>query len=188
MIWIDSREKDHAIQKILNHFQSVHTKYFVSKLPVGDYMSLDNPRLVIDRKQNLSELCQNVCQDHKRFRSELERANEYGIKLIILCEHGGAVKELKDVIHWINPRLRLSPMAMSGERLYKVLSAMGEKYGVRFEFCKKADTGEVYVLEFSRESVRFAEQGDLKSQNYLIFPRPIFLICFSMLSAKTIKT
>ena len=30
--------------------------------------------------------------------------------------------------------------------------------------------------------------GDLKSQNYLIFPRPIFLICFSMLSAKTIKT
>ena len=32
-------------------------------------------------------------------------------------------------------------MAMSGERLYKVLSAMGEKYGVRFEFCKKADTG-----------------------------------------------
>ena len=79
MIWIDSREKDHAIQKILNHFQSVHTKYFVSKLPVGDYMSLDNPWLVIDRKQNLSELCQNVCQDHKRFRSELERANEYGI-------------------------------------------------------------------------------------------------------------
>ena len=141
MIWNDIREKDHAIQKILNHFQSVHTKYFVSKLPVGDYMSLDNPRLVIDRKQNLSELCQNVCQDHKRFRSELERANEYGIKLIILCEHGGAVKELKDVIHWINPRLRLSPMAMSGERLYKVLSAMGEKYGVRFEFCKKADTG-----------------------------------------------
>ena len=62
MIWIDSREKDHAIQKILNHFQSVHTKYFVSKLPVGDYMSLDNPRLVIDRKQNLSELCQNVCR------------------------------------------------------------------------------------------------------------------------------
>ena len=88
---------------------------------------------MIDRKQNLSELCQNVCQDHKRFRSELERANEYGIKLIILCEHGGAVKELKDVIDWINPRLRLSPMAMSGERLvYKVLSAMGEKFGVRF--------------------------------------------------------
>ena len=171
MIWIDSREKDHAIQKILNHFQSVHTKYFVSKLPVGDYMSLDNPRLVIDRKQNLSELCQNVCQDHKRFRSELERANEYGIKLIILCEHGGAVKELKDVIHWINPRLWLSPMAMSGERLYKVLSAMGEKYGVRFEFCKKADTGEVYVLEFSRESVRFAEQRGFKISELLDFPQ-----------------
>lgn len=141
MIWIDSREKDHAIQKILSHFDSVKANYFVSKLPVGDYMSLDNPRLVIDRKQNLSELCQNVCQDHQRFRSELERANEYGIKLVILCEHGGAVKELKDVINWVNPRLKVSPMAMSGERLYKVLSAMSKKYSVDFTFCKKADSG-----------------------------------------------
>ena len=188
MIWIDSREKDHAIQKILNHFQSVHTKYFVSKLPVGDYMSLDNPRLVIDRKQNLSELCQNVCQDHKRFRSELERANEYGIKLIILCEHGGAVKELKDVIHWINPRLRLSPMAMSGERLYKVLSAMGENTASVLNFAKRRTPERYMFWNFPVKAYGLRNSGDLKSQNYLIFPRPIFLICFSMLSAKTIKT
>lgn len=157
MIWIDSREKDHAIQRILRYFDSVGTKYFVSKLPVGDYMSLDNPRLVIDRKQNLSELCQNVCQDHKRFRSELERANEYGIRLIILCEHGGAIRNLEDVIHWENPRLKISPMAMSGERLYKVLAAMSKKYNVAFHFCQKSETGGriMELLRSERDANRF---------------------------------
>ena len=116
-------------------------KWFVSKLPVGDYMSFDNPRLVIDRKQNLSELCGNVCQQHKRFRAELERANEYGIKLIILCEHGKSITCLSDVMQWVNPRLKKSPMAVSGERLYKILSAMSQKYSVDFLFCTKAETG-----------------------------------------------
>jgi hypothetical protein len=117
-------------------------KWFVSKLPVGDYMSFDNPRLVIDRKQNLSELCGNVCQQHKRFRAELERANEYGIKLIILCEHGKSITCLSDVMQWVNPRLKKSPMAVSGERLYKILSAMSQKYNVDFLFCTKAETGQ----------------------------------------------
>ena len=104
-------------------------------------MSFDNPRLVIDRKQNLSELCGNVCQQHKRFRAELERANEYGIKLIILCEHGKSITCLSDVMQWVNPRLKESPLAVSGERLYKILSAMSQKYNVDFLFCTKAETG-----------------------------------------------
>ena len=67
MIQIDSREKARAIVKILHSFDSVGVKHFVSKLPVGDYMNFDSPRLIIDRKQNLLELCGNVCQQHKRF-------------------------------------------------------------------------------------------------------------------------
>ena len=52
---------------------------------VGDYMNYDNPRLIIDRKQNLSELCNNVCQDHDRFRKELRFAQDNDIQLVILC-------------------------------------------------------------------------------------------------------
>ena len=141
-IQIDSREKARAIQKIVGTFDKHGVKWFISKLPVGDYQSLDNPRLVIDRKQNLSELCGNVCQQHKRFRAELERANEYGIKLIILCEHGKSITCLSDVMQWVNPRLKKSPMAVSGERLYKILSAMSQKYSVDFLFCAKAETGQ----------------------------------------------
>ena len=73
-IQIDSREKARAIKKIVQTFDKEGINYFSSKLLVGDYMSLDNPRLIIDRKQNLQELCGNVCQQHERFRNELIRA------------------------------------------------------------------------------------------------------------------
>ena len=94
-IQIDSREKPKAIEKILEEFEKQNVQYFRSKLYVGDYQSLDNPRLVIDRKQDLQELCGNVCQQHERFKAELLRAMEQGIKIVILCEHGDDVKLLK---------------------------------------------------------------------------------------------
>lgn len=103
-IQIDSREKARAIQKILAYFDSNGIRYYISKLWAGDYMSLDNPRVIIDRKQNLTELCSNITQQHKRFKDELVRAKEMGIKIIILCEHGGNIKTIEDVKSWINPR------------------------------------------------------------------------------------
>lgn len=95
-IQIDSREKAKAIKKIIATFDSEKVDYFISKLYVGDYMNFDNPRLIVDRKQNLSELCGNVCQQHKRFRDEIIRANEHGIKLIFLCEHGNGIHDILD--------------------------------------------------------------------------------------------
>ena len=141
-IQIDSREKAKAIQKILATFDRRGVNWFVSKLPVGDYISLDNARLSIDRKQNLLEICSNVTQDQKRFIAELERAEKSGIRLIILCEHGGGIKTLEDVLSWQNPRLKESPLAVSGERLYRKLSAISKAHNVQFEFCTKAQTGD----------------------------------------------
>lgn len=140
-IQVDSREKPKAVKSILKHFDKEGITHFVSKLPVGDYISLDNARLAIDRKQNLNELANNVCQQHDRFKAELERANALGIKLIILCEHGQGVHTLDDVQGWTNPRLKSSPLAMSGPRLYKVLLTMSIRYGVDFLFCDKRNTG-----------------------------------------------
>lgn len=144
-IQVDSREKAKAIKNILATFDESDVQYFVSKLPVGDYMSLDNARLSVDRKQNLSELCSNVCQQHERFRTELEKAKKYGIKLVILCEHGGQIKSMQDVLNWKNPRLRESPLAVSGERLYRILSTMSKKYDVDILFCNKRDTGKEII-------------------------------------------
>ena len=140
-IQIDSREKARAITKIVDYFEKQDIQYFVSKLPVGDYMSLDNARFAIDRKQNLLELCSNVCQQHKRFKNELIRANELGIKLVFLVEHSANLRSLEDVRDWRNPRLKTSPLAVSGERLYKILATMEKTYNTKFYFCSKQNTG-----------------------------------------------
>lgn len=141
VIQIDSREKSKAITKIISEFDKQGILHPVSKLYVGDYMNYDNPRMIVDRKQNLTELCQNVCQDHERFRRELINANENGIKLIILCEHGQGIETLEDVIFWKNPRLKKSPKATTGKTLYNILSTIERKYNVDFEFCEKSQTG-----------------------------------------------
>ena len=152
-IQIDSREKSRAIKKILAEFDRQNVTHYISKLYVGDYMNLDNPRLIIDRKQNLSELCANVCQAHERFRAELIRAQDAGIKMVILVEHGKGICRLEDVIWWENPRgikrvqepsgrwVCVPTKAMHGETLYKILSTMQHKYDVEFLFCSKNDTG-----------------------------------------------
>lgn len=140
-IQIDSREKARAITKILTEFDGQSIKHFISKLPVGDYMSFDNPRLIIDRKQNLQELCGNVCQQHKRFIAEIKRAGELGIRLIFLVEHSQNIKTLDDVQNWDNPRLKVSPLAVSGQRLYKILCSIEKNYNTQFLFCSKNQTG-----------------------------------------------
>lgn len=139
-IQIDSREKAHIIKHILDDFEDMGVQYFTSKLPVGDYASLDNPRLAVDRKHNLGEVVSNVGQDHKRFVAELVRAQKYGIRLVVLVEHSRSVRKLEDVIHWKNPRLAVSPLAISGERLYKIMYSMAQKYGVEWQFCEKRHT------------------------------------------------
>lgn len=160
-IQIDSREKPRAIQGILKEFETQGIIYFVSKLYVGDYMSLDNPRVIIDRKQNLSELCQNICQDRKRFLEQLIQARRLGIKLLILCEHGEGVGSMQDVARWVNPRQKKHPLAMSGVRLHRVLTALAESYGVEYHFCEKENTGKTIIklLQKAGTETRFPLNG-----------------------------
>lgn len=154
VIQIDSREKARAIKKIVEEFDRQGVKHPVSKLMVGDYMNYDNPRLIIDRKQNLSELCSNVCQDHDRFRRELILAKENGIQIIFLVEHGKGIERLEHVVFWENPRRwkrrknqdsgqweEIETKAMTGEVLYKILRTQERKYGCKFLFCDKEQTG-----------------------------------------------
>jgi ERCC4-type nuclease len=140
-IQIDSREHKWELARIQRQLTALGCKTIVSKLYVGDYQSLDNPRLVIDRKKDLLELCGNVTQQHERFQRELIKAQEAGIRLIILIEHGGDIQSLEDVYFWDNPRLLQSPKATTGKGLYKSLCTIRNRYNVRFEFCTKQETG-----------------------------------------------
>lgn len=150
---VDSREKQKAIQKILAEFDAQGVHHVSSKLYCGDYTLLKDQSFIIDRKQNCAELCSNVCQQHKRFTDELKRANGAGIKLVFLCEHGGNIKTLEDVLNWQNPRLKVSPMAVSGERLYRILSTMEKTYNTKFLFCDKRQTGKRIIELLEKRNI-----------------------------------
>ena len=141
-IQIDSREHKWELARIQRQLTSLGCKTIVSKLYVGDYQSLDNPRLVIDRKKDLQEICGNVTQQHERFQRELVRAQEAEIQLIILIEHGDDIQSLEDIYFWDNPRLSKSPKATTGKSLYRSLCTIRDRYNVRFEFCTKRETGQ----------------------------------------------
>ena len=156
VIQIDSREKPRAIQAIIEEFDRQGIIHPTSKLWIGDYMNYDNPRLVVDRKQNLIEVVSNVTQDHERFRNEMIRARDNGIKIVFLVEHGNGIETLEDVIFWENPRrhkrkkvngewVDYETKATTGETLYNILKTMQRKYGVEFQFCAKEETGKRIV-------------------------------------------
>ena len=149
-IFVDTREKPHAIQKILAYFEREGREVIRQKLDVGDYMLSPDGRISVDRKQNLLEVTANVCQQHERFSAECLRASRNGVQLVFLVEHGGRIKSLEDVQAWRNPRLDVSPYALSGPRLYRIMILDSNRYGVRWEFCCKQQTGKRILEILSR--------------------------------------
>lgn len=154
-ILIDTREKESAIKNIVAEFEIKNINYDRSKLYIGDYMSLDNARRVVDRKQNLSELYLNLCHEGKkgklpestqRFRKELERSNRMRVGIYFLIEHGRGIKSLEDVKGWYNPQLDKSPYAWNGEYMYHQMKLLLKQYPyIRFRFCEKKETGQKII-------------------------------------------
>lgn len=128
-----------------------------TKLWVGDYTLPADQSICIDTKFSLQELISDICsKHHETFKRELLRAKESGIQLIILVEHGEDIKTMEDVYFYQNPRKHkviwktvngkkvktvISDKAVDGCQLYKSLCTIRDKYGVRFEFCTKEETG-----------------------------------------------
>lgn len=106
------------------------------------------------------------------FHREIKRAENNGIKLVVLVENKDGIKTLRDVFSWTNPRLLMTiptnkvigrykngkpkyqrvrkyPRATTGAVLAKSLITMEKKYGVKFEFCSPEESGQriVEILE-----------------------------------------
>ena len=151
-IIVDTREKSHIIKNTLDYFDREKIKHHSSKLIVADYMAIENPKVYIDRKHNLSEVANNLTNDAGRFMNEVRLTKELGIHLVVLIEHGGQIHEIKDVASWNNPMKGKIPYAISGrdlmERIYRVHMA----YGVDFLFCDKRVTGR-RIVEILSEGI-----------------------------------
>jgi len=135
-----------------------------TKLWVGDYTLPANQSICIDSKMAISELIQDVQTDHVRFRAELVRAKEAGIKLYIVIENEGryvdyrktiwnaTVRCIDDLNSWKNPRLYIKkngkpvyPKAMPGTQLAKICHTMEERYGCKFLFCKPDESAKLII-------------------------------------------
>lgn len=139
----DTRDKVGKHKNVDDYLVSKGHKIIRSKLYVGDLTLLMDQHICIDLKQNISELAMDVCQDHKRFREEMQRAYEAEITLVILVQNYDGILELADLPKWVNPRAVQSPLAPNGERLYKICRAMAGSYNAVFSFCHPAGTGRI---------------------------------------------
>lgn len=149
VIIVDTREKPRAIVKILAEFDRQGVKVVRRALNFADYFNPGRPDVIIDRKQNLNEIAFNVVQGRARFLREVDRCTRAGCHMIVLIEHSNRIHSLEDVIGWKNPRLKVSPLAVSGDRLFRIMKAMEIKYGIEWQFCSKQQTGK-RIIELLR--------------------------------------
>ena len=154
IIQIDSREKARATEKILREFDKQGVKHISSKLYAGDYIDMERPLLIIDRKQNIREIASNVTSEHKRFKAELEKVKEIGAKMIILIEEdtidGKPIESLEDIMLW---EPKPGQGTVSGMRVYKILANWVRVYPLEVQFCNKRHTGKriIEILGGSNE-------------------------------------
>ena len=133
-IIIDTREK--KINHITKWFDENGIGYTFKKLDEGDYQLEEFNGITIDRKKDLTEMCNCLSMDKGRFMREVRRCKEKGEKLIVLIEQGGSYNGIDDVaMRWKNKYGYITPQELR-ERLYKLHIG----YGVEILFCDKRTT------------------------------------------------
>lgn len=163
IILSDTRQKIDKHSKKEKWFAAHDIEVRRTKLYCGDYTLPTDQSVCIDTKKDIQELVGDICgKSHERFRDECIRAQEAGIRLIILVENdpeivysrngktiaNNTITKLSELHRWVNPRLFIFqsgrqkyPNATKGVTLMKACMTMQKKYGVEFMFCASKDAG-----------------------------------------------
>ena len=139
----DTRNQVGKHKNIYRYCQQHGIEIVRHKLDVGDYAFPDG-KVSVDTKFSIMELSKDIMsRDHVRFRSELIRAQEQGIQLVVLIEEeppNGKIAEWKVPVWETSDRFHRKgdPMTLvKPEALRKAMLTMCRKYGVIFEFCTR---------------------------------------------------
>lgn len=124
-------------------FDLMGVEVITNKLPFGDYAY--PPSISVDTKRDMGEIAENLTVEHGRFRRECQLAQKSGSHLYILVETEWNIETVDDVHLWVNPRSPLSPRAVTGARLEKMMKTMEHRYGVRFMFCHPMQAAEQII-------------------------------------------
>ena len=124
----------------------------------------------------ISEFQSLYVKRHGFFHRGLKRAQNSGIRLIVLVDNRDGVRSIDDLFRWTNPRSKIwvnsseiigtckngrprykkvqkYPFAMPGETLAKACLTMQLKYGVEFQFCRPEEAGKqiLSILNIKQE-------------------------------------
>ena len=118
MYIFDTREQKN--QHIINYFKKNNIEYKIQKIDEGDYKFECNDTICVERKGNLNEIMANITQ--ARFKRELERAKQKGVKLVVLIENSSDINSIDEIpLKWKNQRLEFYKF-----QLKKQLGLFGE--------------------------------------------------------------
>ena len=93
----DTRQQKDKHRNIAEHFEKNGITIIRQKLLVGDYTLPTDQHVCIDTKKDLRELLMDLGVDKGRFMREVALAKRLGIRLVILVEHGGNIRQISDV-------------------------------------------------------------------------------------------
>lgn len=133
MIIVDTREQKYA--HVVAGFDELGEPYERHKLDVGDYMLVGRSDLSIDRKQNVDEVAMNICTSSHRFWREARRANDSGMRLIVLIEDPEYCS-FSDLKKWRSKYTRVTGMDVQRE-IFRLCRAYP---CVTFKFCRPEET------------------------------------------------
>lgn len=148
----DTRQQEGKHRNIESYFAKAGITVERCCLYVGDYAIANDQSRAVDTKQDVLEIAHDIMSsDHERFRRECQRANDAGIKLLVLIE-----EELPEggLANWKSPKDSRGRVltAIKGESLKRAMLTITVKYGVRFRFCNSRQTGRI-IAEYLAEGV-----------------------------------
>ena len=140
IIICDTREKGN--KNILKYFDKIGQDYIISKLDAGDYMLYKDYTTIIDKKDGLLELANNLCnsKEHARIKREIARAFDLGCENFYFLIQDNKIKSIDDIKNWTSKHTKVK-----GDTLLKIMLTMKKRYNVNFLIAPKKRMGEIII-------------------------------------------
>lgn len=162
-IVIDTREQpSKRAQKRYESFCAPHKRQTLSygdytynfTLPSGEKLFSDSETIkghvVIERKQDLTELSQCFCQSRERFEREFERAKENNATIYLLIEDAT----------WENLINGKYGTRFNANAFFASITAWMARYDIKVIFCKSETSGKLIKEILYRELKERLQRGD----------------------------
>lgn len=187
----DIQVKSMSKGTVENNVYEICEKYHISfDLADGIYHAICDDDTDRFAEKEINDICFKNCvperaisefqllyvKRHGFFHRGLKRAQNSGIRLIVLVDNRDGVRSIDDLFRWTNPRSKIwvnsseiigtckngrprykkvqkYPFAMPGETLAKACLTMQLKYGVEFQFCRPEEAGKqiLSILNIKQE-------------------------------------